>query len=373
MHHTLQHGEFAWKDSRRTGKSQRAVDLAVFKAILGRKIEMRWASEDQIIDPRSKFRLNPFVKRVRKEFIDCYYGSYPIHICSLTEKKSHSTWCDDLFLDEEKDMDGELVNEAMIMTRNSQNPFILHSSSPAIGTPFETNYKRLEQSGQVETHTYQEVMGKWLNKAAIEQDRLTLPPWFFQQEYLAQFTVPGGALFKVIETGDILTNPTHCGVDINPTFGHVVVTSRFSGGKIFVCGEEVVNVDRLTALNKYQHLKMEIESGGGINDPAIREIQKSCPALTFSKYQFNEPQKDTRVMQYTQYEIVVNPKQCPNTFKSVREAAQNEQYSRIKLKKTNDAHYTDSLLHNNHQSNLNMKPVWIGQEAQQTWANLYAE
>ena len=204
-------------------------------------------------------------------------------IRNLTPKKARSRRVDVAGFDEEREADEEALRAAYATMSNSKLRKKIHLTTPLLGSPAHTTWKRMKQEGKpLIIRHYSDC--PYINPAEVEYARKEYPDWYFKQEYECEWTAASGRIFSNVEHEDFTTEISaqnkirdwvrtwdHCGVDWNPVYGHVMVWTRYDQAKTtcFVTHESNLGTDGMAACEQLfdtlilnPHMKLEMEDGG---------------------------------------------------------------------------------------------------------------
>lgn len=367
----LRHNEFALLRSRRASKTRDATIMAVFLMLRGYRVCWRSARNVQLTESKIFLLDNPFVdrKKSRRFFIEVYGCKHPMSFNVLSEGSARGEHADAVILDEsgmlhyEKDQLAYMALTKMLASSTTINWKLLQISTPAIGSVFddfcrgEDRISGLQIRNQVSRHTWDEA--PWINKAVVEADMRTQPKWVIRQEYNAEWTAPGGAIFPDIKASDSKKWKIHenarlfGGIDFNSKFGHSYVEVAIYKADLYVILEHTFNVGDteantvmaidFTKKRRRNGVSIEVEDGGS-NDGFSSRFRGIA-----RKQHWTEDIKSKRLVGrngLTQYDIHIDRSLTPLTYKNITEAAWDEKKPHIPsiLKKDNQ-HYIDSLMH----------------------------
>jgi len=364
--------ETLWRWSRRIGKSQKLSALAVFASLMDLKAVWRATYADQLGQVSQWFNMNPFVRENKITSLNRIgvYNSPDINIAVLSEAKIASRGDDWLFYDEggwcfkdHKKHEYYEASRAMIM--DSQDARITHASTPAKLTSFhdaalflekeEHKLKTKLQSWHPWYHSW------WLTKEKIERERELHSdcPWYVEQNYEALWVIYGGSVFtNVIVEGD----PNHpkfplgfledyynkygvanWGVDFNgEETQHYRIGIVYDDKYVYVLKEikflNLWDLDKLIG-------STEVEDGL-FNTQFTDQTRRMGLGLIYKPW--SEAEKQERVAQLCNHQIIINKVNCPTTYKNLLEAEYDKNSRLPKLAKRTDQHGLDALLHAMH-------------------------
>jgi len=389
--------ETLWRWSRRLGKTQKETVLAVLGALMDYKVVWRATYTDQLQQAGAWFNMNPFVRenKISSKNIVGVYGSPDINIAVLSEAKVASRGADWLFYDEggwcftdHKKYEYYEASRAMIM--DSQDKRITHVSTPAKKTSFRNAWEFLKkQEHKLNTtltshHPWSD--STWITQKAIDRERELHSdcPWYIQQNYDAEWVVPGGAVFtNIIEEGDpngprkpdgtlkfyngfleAFKNKwgvQHWGVDFNgQNTQHYRIGINYDADYVYVLEEtkflDLWELDGLSGTTEvedglFNNVFTDQLKRMGVQPPVRYAAWGGKQGKYDSAKQANyDTRKQARVQELQNRKIVINKHDCPTTLKNLHEAGFDKNSRLPKLAKQQDQHGLDALLHAMHKS-----------------------
>jgi hypothetical protein len=190
-----------------------------------------------------------------------------------------------------------------------------------------------------------------VDRRAIEQDRDVMPDWLWRQEYLAEFTVPGGQVFPNVVVGPF-TLPARIeamersvGVDFNGTPGDVAVeVCRMHDTKdVFVLGEDVFTHPEtgldMSWLRQYKGQK-RVEAGGYNEGFALEAINYGATPC-----ENTQQARSARLTAALSFRVHLDPQLAPQLYEDVRTAQWDPRGIIAYLKDdAHGMHYADAFL-----------------------------
>jgi hypothetical protein len=393
-------------DKRARGESKTfdTTELALYLASLGFKGIWFGAAKDQIEQPKKYMKfiiensyLKYLISDLLKESVSFQTGG-TLKLKNLTEMNARSSRADFIVYDEEAQADRDAYNAAVNILAGSELSLIIHISTPCKATVFEENYSRLQvreiTSGEqfIFSRTWEDA--SWLRAKSdwYKEQQKILPKWYFDQEHLAEFTSPLGAVFKNVNYGeypdwlmeDIKSQWLCSGVDWNPVAGHWVVGGKWTKDlRNFVVLEEHdigqgyavdMNIEQfhviaLRGVNG-NHLTME---EGGINEEYTKWFKKMQDVvnLGYPEQNFHYEEWDSAGLNKLQavtyiiqngITIWVDKVRFPNLAKMIEDCQWDPDSPEPKIKKdaSNSPHALDAFLHAISKRNRNVAEVEMG-------------
>lgn len=312
-----------------------------------------------------------------------------LRIKNLTESKARSSRADFVIYDEERQMDTDLYRSASSILNTSNIALTIHCSTPAKGSIFEENYKKIQEleskynADLVYEQKYDNIpfLQTKKMKAQIELRKEKWPKWYFDMEYNNKFTVPEGAVFrnviytfspKVYDRFDKCPMPIVAGLDWNPVSGHWLVAGKYSldMNEFMIYESRIMGEGEAFELSQsfYNHLWDYMTDGnmlcveeGGRNQPFTKKLIKLIeedPKIKKDKFVIFEEwdsqgiTKMNRAMEMRDLTIYCDQTHYPQLSKQL----QNQKWDQNakgdpKLEKdsANSPHALDALLHALHE------------------------
>lgn len=238
-------------DKRARGESKTfdTMELALYLSHIGFVGIWFGAAKDQIEQPKKYMKfiiensyLKYLVADLLKESVSFQTGG-SLKLKNLTEMNARSSRADFIIYDEEAQADKDAYNAAINILAGSELGLIIHISTPCKATVFEENYNRLQRREVMHneqfifSRTWQDA--SWLRAKSdwYEEQEKILPKWYFDQEHMAEFTLPMGSVFRnvVYDVYELINNKWELkhdlvihpkmvsGLDWNPVAGHWIV------------------------------------------------------------------------------------------------------------------------------------------------------
>ena len=365
--------ETAWVYTRRGGKTRGLTIMAIFFSIINRVVVWRAPYSSQLIQAGKWFGMNPFVKNVSistKNSVTIFL-SPEVSISVLSPGKVASLDADILIFDE----GGWVFNNMKLyeyykastpMIAASKFKHIIHASTPARGTVIDDVYHTLKGRERAEKTRYTSIHPwpdcHWITKEFIAQEAEKNQdcPWYVDQNYNCLWVVYGGAVFtRIIALGDpnfpnfpkdyFITNNKHIsywGTDFNGDLTqHYRVGIDYNDRFIYVM-EEIKFLDLSSLLPITNNIiSLEVEDGL-FNEKYTTQLKRmGCNCRYFA---WDKIEKDLRVQEVRNRIVVIDPLQCPTTYKNLIEASYDKGSRLPQLEKRTDQHGLDALLHAMH-------------------------
>ena len=257
--------KFCWNYARGIGKTEKASHLAVFGVIVD--IDVDWTASvwAQLKQAQVYWSTNPFVAPFRpsnrRQDIQLINGSV-FDIYAATEDNIRGKRGEWVFADEVARIDSELIEVLESIADHVYTPKFLFISTPVLGSSFEDVVNRYP------TYTRSIYDCPWMNHKEIEKRRIPGLEWLWDQEHLAKFVLPAGAVFPNIQLyTDRPPNAQNqrSGVDLNgASNGNIHVTVGELDGRRWILEEKVFQYKLDDDLLKRECLKRPtcVEAGG---------------------------------------------------------------------------------------------------------------
>jgi len=346
MLQTSEQGFRCWLRARGGSKTRDMSLLAVFFAIREEQVLWYASSWAQLRQAQIYWSTNPFVMPMKvtqnRQKIELIDGSV-IRIAALTESNVRGPRGNRIFYDEVAQMPVETFHASLAALSASDTWSILCASTPAAGTIFEA----LCNEYGYDHRPWRAC--SWINESLVETQRQTMPEWLFEQEYLAIFTVPGGAPFtKIVLHESSISKPVNrIGVDFHGDLGQVVVEVHFAGDEVYIIdekqfpGESVENM--VAVLSRYEPRPRIYVEDGGFNTGYASLVAKRMDGVT--KILANLANQSKQLFTAISKTIHICPSQTPELYEDLR-TARWVSSGQPKLEKSDrqPRHYLDAML-----------------------------
>jgi hypothetical protein len=353
-------------------------------------------------------------KKYLKHIIECSYLKYLIKellkesvlfkndgdliLKNLTELNARSARADFIIYDEEAQAEEDAYNAAVNILAGSPLGLILHISTPAKATIFETNHDRLKlrelKTGEqfIFSRRWDEIERFNLNRDWYMEQQRILPGWYFRQEHECSFELPLGAVFQ-----NVIYDPypdwlmqdidyTHfcSGVDFNPVSGHWLVTVKWTRDmrNVVVMEEHDIGPGYAVDMNTEQfyiiakhgthgnHMTLE---EGGYNEEYIKWFFKMLSETRFGHVDQNYHREEwdsaglnklktvTHIIQHG-ITIYIDKQRFPTLAKMIEDCQWDPDATEPKLKKdpANSPHALDAFLHAISEKNFGDQNIEVG-------------
>lgn len=323
-----------------------------------------------------------------------------LEILNLTELNARSPRADFVTYDEQAQAEEDAYRAAVSILSVTKLGLIFNISTPVKPSIFEDNYKRLLQR-QLETGVQFVFSRSWEDVSYLaskrdwyEEQRRTLPGWYFRQEHEASFELRTGAVFVDViydpysdELQELIRDQPDCsGLDWNPAAGHCLGSVRWFPDHSAVVVTHEINLGPGYAMELEESMFWKIApwftkgnslvlEDGGINIPYIKWFRKKKDEVYFNwpKQQYHVEEWDnqdiakmdacTHIMQHG-ITIYVDKARFPETAKCIEECHWDEDAKgstpKLAKDKANSPHFLDAFLHAISRKNRDESGVEMG-------------
>jgi len=376
----------------RTRGGSKTLDMMIFNiylAYVGFNGVWFSAGQDQLEQPKKYLEdiigdsfLSKILRHQMTRFI-AFEGGGTLWLKNLTPKKARSARGDYVTYDEEAQAEEAAYNAGKGILSASDLAIKNHISTPVKGSIFEKNYDRLKLkeiiTGEqfIFKRQWQEIEFLAKNREFYEEEKKTLPGWFYRQEYECSFELPLGAVFQNVQYGaypdwllqKISDQPLLSGLDWNPVAGHMLVSIKWTKDLTNAVVMDEINLGQGYAVQmtnqQWDTIKRKASHGNhlnyecsGINEEYVRWVQKKK-----SETMFNYPDQNWHSEEWDSAGvnklkiatfiiqngvcIYVDKIRFPEVAKQIEDCQWDPESPTPKLKKdaASSPHYLDAFLH----------------------------
>lgn len=380
--------ETMWHRTRRGGKSIGLTIIAVFLTIIEFGVYAgggiwRAPAGSQLKQAGKWFAKNPFVicEAINSRYEVDILDSITIDIGMYSKGRSASLGASWFIEDEGGDViKGSMMEEWATTTRGIvlegkyENRRIIHASTGAIATTFESDYlylsgKELELGVKLYSiHPWQDC--HWIDEKTVEEERAMHKdtPWYVDQEYECLWVNYGGAVFQDYYwvgdpkhpeyPSDFLDSITADmgGLDWNGELvGHILMIGAYDENYVYLLYE--IKITAMEQLRKYCNLfDIEVEGAkdrDGFNAGYCAHASSLHLKLTYSSEEYYNTGK--RIMELKNRTIIYDRFKCPWFHLNVREASYDKNQREATLQKKPNQHGLDAALHMVHAKSSGLK------------------
>jgi hypothetical protein len=187
------------------------------------------------------------------------------------------------FIDEAQDVDDDAFNKSILPTMTAVGEKCLIAGTPKTKNWFYTYFQRGGQPNY-NSYTAPSSISPFVSKDFLEEQRQSLPPAIFNQEFLAEWQEGDGEVFTNIDGVCILDewvstkDRTYAGLDVATKGDYAVLTIMDRNGRVVYMWRErgleyTQIVDKVSFLCDRYKSKLFVEANG-IGDPVFEMIKK---------------------------------------------------------------------------------------------------
>lgn len=187
------------------------------------------------------------------------------------------------FIDEAQDVDDDAFNKSILPTMTAVGEKCLIAGTPKSKNWFYTYFQRGGQHNY-NSYTAPSSISPFVSEEFLEEQRQSLPPAIFNQEFMAEWQEGDGEVFTNIDGVCILDewvstkDRTYAGLDVATKGDYAVLTIMDRSGRVVWMWRErgleyTEIVDKVSFFCKKYNSKLYVETNG-IGDPIYEMIRK---------------------------------------------------------------------------------------------------
>ncbi len=230
---------------RQIGKTLLLINMLLYYGINKPKSTLLWVSPyysmaikvlSQIIDAIER---TPIIKEANKsEKIISLINGTRIYFRSAEKPETiRGLSVDYAFLDESQDIDDDAFNKAILPTLTAKGKKCLIAGTPKSKNWFYQYFQRGDEQGY-NSYTAPSSISPYVSKEFLEEQKQSLPPAIFEQEFMALWQEGDGEVFSNIDGVCVLSEwpttneKTIAGLDLGSKQDYSVLTIMDSGGRV---------------------------------------------------------------------------------------------------------------------------------------------
>ena len=277
---------------RQIGKTLLLINMLLYYGINRPKSTLLWVSPyysmaikvlSQIIDAIEQSKI---VKEANKsEKIITLVNGTRIYFRSAEKPETiRGLSVDYCFIDEAQDIDDDAFNKAILPTLTAKGKKCLIAGTPKSKNWFYSYYQKGGEEGY-NSYTAPSSISPYVSKEFLEEQRLSLPPAIYEQEFEAMWQGGDGEVFTNIDGVCILNEwykwdrtPTIGALDVGTRQDYSVLTIMDTNGRVLYIwrqrGLEYSDiVNKVVYLCKQYNSTIYVEANG-VGDPVVEMVKK---------------------------------------------------------------------------------------------------